>query len=213
MFTARARHTIWKKRESKAGGDVASGAADKQTGRAESGAKEIASLFDDYLEAVHRYVCRRIDNPSDAEEVTAEVFAAAAAELPEFRGEGGYYAWLTGIARRKMVDLDRRRKRQPELLEADMTDEERDALGLLLANDIGDLPEEAVQHEEARLIMRKLIEQLPPAQREALLLQVADELPIKQIAAIMDRTLGATNSLLERARASLYRLGRDYFEG
>lgn len=213
MFTVRARQAAGEKHLIVGRGEGAPAAADGCEGRTRSGVKDIASLFEDYLEAVHRYVCRRVDNPTEAEDVTAEVFAAAAAELPRFRGEGGHYAWLTGIARRKMVDLDRRRKRQPELLDSELTDEERETVGLLMATDIGDLPEEAVQHEEAQLVMRKLIAQLPAAQREALLLQVIDDLPIKEIAAILGRTPAATNSLLERARAAIHRNGRDYFKG
>lgn len=214
MLTARARQGgVAAEYQGKVENDLTGSAPDEPQPKAASGALDLASLFHDYLGAVHHYVSQRVDNPADAEDVTAEVFVAAAAQVSGYRAEGGHFAWLTGIARRKMVDRDRRRQRRPELLAADLTAAEREGIGLLLATDIGDLPEEAVQHEEARLMMRKLITQLPPAQREALLLQVVDDLPIKQIAKLIGRTPAAVNSLLERARAALLRNGRGYFEG
>src|SRR5438105_10377771 len=110
---------------------------------------DIASLHDRYLQAVFTYVCCHVPDRSEAEDITAEVFAAALAALPKYRGDSGHYAWLLGIARRKIVDATRRRYRR-ELLDTDLTEQERESLGLLLATDIAELPEEAIQHEEAR---------------------------------------------------------------
>lgn len=174
---------------------------------------DIASLHDRYLQAVFTYVSCHVSDRSEAEDITAEVFAAALAALPRFRGDSGHYAWLLGIARRKIVDAARRRRRRRELLDTDLTGAERESLGLLLATDIGELPEEAVQHEEARQEMRKLLAGLPEAQREALLLQVVHDLSIREIAQVIGRSEAAANSLLQRARAAIYRHGRGYFLG
>jgi len=97
------------------------------------------------------------------------------------------------------------------MLDVDLTDQERETLGMLLASDIEELPEEAYLHEESRRMMRQLLAQLPDDQREAILLQVEQDLPIREIARLMGRTVAATNSLLQRARASLLRRGKDYF--
>ena len=174
---------------------------------------DIASLHDRYLRSVFTYVSSHVPDRSEAEDITAEVFAAALAALPRFRGDSGHYAWLLGIARRKIVDATRRRRHRPELLDTDLTEDERESLGLLLATDIGELPEEVVQHEEARQEMRKLLAALPEAQRETLLLQVVHDLSIREIAQVIGRSEAAANSLLQRARAAIYRHGRSYFLG
>ena len=174
---------------------------------------DMAALHRNYLDAVFNHVRRRVPNQSEAEDITAEVFAAAAAEFCRYRGEGGYYAWLVGIAHRKIVDANRHRNRQPEVLDADLSDDERETLSLLLVEDIGELPEEAVQHAETKHAMRALIEALPQPQREALVLQIYDGLTIKEIAQVIGRSPAAVNSLLERARAAIFRHGRSYFEG
>jgi RNA polymerase sigma-70 factor, ECF subfamily len=187
-------------------------AAEKQRwNKAEGDLAAIASLHDRYLQAVFSYVSRRVPDRTEAEDITAEVFAAALGALPKFRGEGGHYAWLLGIARRKIADSARRLRCRRELLDTDLNDEERRAVSLLLATDVGQLPEEALQHTEARQVMRKLLAALPEMQREVLLLQVVDDLSIREIARVIGRSEAAANSLLQRARAALYRHGRGYF--
>ena len=179
--------------------------------QAEGTLADIASLHARYLQAVFSYVSLRVPDPTEAEDITAEVFAAALVALPEYRGEGGHYAWLIGVARRKIVDSARRRRHRRELLDTELNDEERQAVAILLATDVGQLPEEAIQHAEARQVMRKLLGALPEPQREALLLQVVERLSIREIARVIGRSEAAANSLLQRARAALFRHGRGYF--
>jgi len=62
------------------------------------------ALHQRYLADVFAYVARRIPNRHEAEDVTAEVFAAAFVALPDRRGTQGPYPWLLGIARRKVTD-------------------------------------------------------------------------------------------------------------
>jgi RNA polymerase sigma-70 factor (ECF subfamily) len=187
------------------------GAATRRGKTAVSDPLEIGELHERYLDAVFAYVRLRVASSTEAEDVTAEVFAAALAALPHRRGGSGHYAWLLGIARRKIVDATRRRQRRPELLDTELGEGERAAVGLLLAADQGPLPEEIVQNEEARQIMRRLVAGLPEPQREVLLLQVVHGLPIREIARVIGRTEAATNSLLQRARAAIFRHGKDYF--
>jgi hypothetical protein len=44
-------------------------------------------LYERYLEDVYRYVWQRVPSVTKAEDITAEVFAAAVAGLSRFRGE------------------------------------------------------------------------------------------------------------------------------
>src|SRR5688572_10514922 len=80
------------------------------------------------LDTVFGYVFIRCGRREDAEDVTAEVFAAALASIDGFRGESRVETWLIGIARRKLIDAARRRDRRPEVLEAELYSTER--LGL-----------------------------------------------------------------------------------
>jgi RNA polymerase sigma factor (sigma-70 family) len=72
-------------------------------------------------------------------------------------------------------------------------------------------PEGRLAQAERNALLRGLIAQLKEEQQEALLLHYADGLSHVEIAVVMERSVAAVNSLLQRARAAIYREGRDYF--
>jgi DNA-directed RNA polymerase specialized sigma24 family protein len=68
------------------------------------------ALQECFLSDVFRYVSRRLPGRAEAEDITAETFAAAfsASYL-----QADPLPYLLGIARRKLIDRARKRKRQP----------------------------------------------------------------------------------------------------
>src|SRR5437879_11492919 len=80
-----------------------------------------AGLHERYLDDVFRYVLRRVSRREEAEDITAEVFAAAAAGLPRFRGHCPPHLWLLGIARRQIAGALRRRATRRETLASELT--------------------------------------------------------------------------------------------
>jgi RNA polymerase sigma-70 factor (ECF subfamily) len=189
----------------------------RQTGAREVGGDRAdwataAVLHERYLDDVFRYVLRRVPSVSEAEDITAEVFAAAAVGLPRFQGQVSPYLWLLGIARRKIANSLRRRAVRREMLHSELADAEpgSDPLWETLVAVEG--PEAAFVRAEARRVVQDLVAELSPDQREAVLLQYMERLPLAEIAVVMGRSLASVKSLLQRARATLYRRGRAYFE-
>src|SRR5438094_578368 len=172
-----------------------------------------AVLHERYLKDVFHYVQRRVSRQEEAEDITAEVFAAAFVGLPRFRGHCPPYLWLLSIARRKIIDARRRRTARRETLASELGDEAENAGANWEALTATEGPEAAVAREEARQVLRQLMAGLKEDQREALALQYWERLSIAEIATVMDRSPAAVNSLLQRARATLYQRGRDYFLG
>jgi RNA polymerase sigma-70 factor, ECF subfamily len=172
-----------------------------------------AELHERYLPDVYRYVFQRVPRVEEAEDITAEVFAAAAAGLPRFRGQCPPYLWLLSIARRKIIDARRRRKARRETLASELADEEPDDRALWEAMGELESPEAALMRAEARRVLRELVAQLNPDQREALMLQYMERLAVAEIAVVMGRSPASIYSLLKRARAALHRHGRSYFLG
>ncbi len=162
-----------------------------------------AQLHTLYLDQVYRYVARRLERREDVEDVCAEVFVVAFEQLPRFRGEVEVRLWLLGIARRKVADAIRKRVRRREI---DLSDE----LELPDADRIA-LPQQAMMQQESRTVLRDLLLGLKDEQREALLLKYVEELSIEEIAVVMNRSKAATNSLLQRARATAFKAGEAYF--
>lgn len=159
------------------------------------------ALHREHLAAVFAFVVRRVPNRQDAEDVTAEVFAAAFAALPGRKEAHEPYPWLLGIARRKIADLLRRQARQGARAEADA----EEAAGSMIG------PEAALAWGERADRLRGLLDNLPPDQREALLLHYVEDLSHVQVAAMLGRSPAAVNSLIQRARAAVYRQGQGYF--
>lgn len=168
-------------------------------------------LQERYLDDVFRYVARRVFPAVEAEDITAEVFAAAFAGLNKRKprtlaGSGdAAKAWLLGIARRKVADAIRRRKRRGEIALDDPD------LAVSLGARTANAPQEAVLHDEAMGTLRALVNHLPTVQREVLLLKYVDGLSTNEVAIVIGRSPAAANSLLQRARAAVFAQGRAYF--
>ena len=168
-----------------------------------------------YLDDVFRYVSRRLPRREEAEDVTAEVFEAALTALPGYRGKAHPYVWLLGIARRKIIDVGRRRRTRRETFVSEMAVSDandaarRDEPEVFMAAGPG--PEARVLEAERLETIRELVNALKEEQREALLLQHVERLSIAEIAEVMGRSPAAVNSLLQRARATLFQRGRVYF--
>jgi RNA polymerase sigma-70 factor (ECF subfamily) len=172
-----------------------------------------AVLYERYLDDVYRYVVQRAASIEEAEDVTAEVFAAAAAGLPHFRGQCPPYLWLLSIARRQIARARRRRAVRREKLATELADESRDAASIWEALAVVEGPETALMRAEASRVLRELVARLSPDQREALALQYMERLSIAEIALVMGWSPASIKSLLQRAREALRRQGRAYFIG
>ena len=69
------------------------------------------ALYRRYLTPIYRYLYRRLGNPHDAEDLTAQVFTEALEGLVanHFQKGGCFIAWLFTIARRRVADFYRQR--------------------------------------------------------------------------------------------------------
>jgi RNA polymerase sigma-70 factor (ECF subfamily) len=166
-----------------------------------------------YLKDLFHYVFRRVPRREEAADITAEVFAAAFAGLPRFRGHCPPYLWLLSIARKQIALAQRRRAARHETLASELADESGAAASIWEALAVSESPEVALTQAEGRRVIRELITELNADQREALLLQYWERLSITEIATVMGRSPASVNSLLQRARRALYERGQAYFLG
>jgi RNA polymerase sigma-70 factor, ECF subfamily len=151
-----------------------------------------ASLFDHYHPRVYRYALAKLGRPIDAEDVAAETFARVLADLDRFRWKGGgFEAWLFRIAGNLVVDHVRRSGRERAV---EVTDE-------IEATDAP--PEQVVLHREASEELDALLAQLPPDQREVLLLRFAAGLDSEETGRVMNRRANAVRQLQFRALQSV----------
>ncbi|MGH7912258.1 MAG: RNA polymerase sigma factor [Candidatus Dormibacteraceae bacterium] len=153
---------------------------------------ELLRLYDGALPEVYGYLLLRCGDPSLAEDLTAETFHAAVSASRRAACGALTTPWLVGVARHKLVDHWRRQAR-----------EERALTRLRGAEAAPDRGWEERRLEALRA--RATLAGLNPTYRAALTLHHADGLTTAEVAALLGRTLHATEALLVRARAAFRR--------
>lgn len=156
------------------------------------GAALLAS-YDESLPEVYGYLLHRCRNASTAEDLTAETYLAAVESIRKGRVVAVTTGWLIGIARHKLVDHWRRL--------------EREARNLRAVEDPG-VADDPWDAELDGFLARDVLERLGAHHRAALTLRYVDDLGVPQVAAVLDRTVHATEALLVRARRAF----RDLYE-
>jgi RNA polymerase sigma-70 factor (ECF subfamily) len=146
----------------------------------------LAALYEEHLPVVFGF-CRARLPLHDAEDVTAEVFRVTAEQLAADPGAELNTAWFLTAARNRIVDRWRREQRwRPRLAVL--------AAGSRWEADGGDVGSGEVI---------ELLDALPVMQRAVLLLHHVDGYPVKEVAALLDRSPRAVESLLARGRRAM----------
>jgi RNA polymerase sigma-70 factor (ECF subfamily) len=164
---------------------------------AEDQGAALLALYADAVGAVHGYLLSRCRNRAVAEDITSDVFMGAVDAITRGAVDVVTTAWLIGIARHKLVDHWRRIEREQRRLAA-----------------VADEPTASPPTEdpwEAQLDVlaaRDALECLGAHHRSALTLRYLDGLSVPEVAAVLDRTVHATEALLVWARRAF----RDVYE-
>lgn len=157
----------------------------------------LADLYDGFGAAVYSLAWRIVGNPSDAEDVTQEVFAQAWRQAEQYDPARATPAgWLLMLARSRA--LDRIRARSSALRAATVPLDNLDAL----ASDQEDAEAQAMAGQRAARV-RAAVAGLPEAQRTALELAFYRGLTHPEIASVLSAPLGTVKT---RVRAALMTL-------
>ena len=155
-------------------------------------AERFLALYHASLPYVYGYLLARCGRAVLAEELTSETMLAAVDALKRDAGPASLStSWLLGIARHKLVDYWRRLEREERSFQM-----------------IGSQQTEAEDPWDVHLDSlraRATLETLSPQHRAVLTLRYLDDLPVAEVADILDRTLHATEALLVRARQAFRR--------
>ncbi len=157
---------------------------------AKSGAEwAIALLYRDLDPKLLRFL--RAQEPVEGDDLASEVWLDAAAGLGRFVGdEQAFQRWIFTIARRRLIDLRRRRGRRPELVGLRESLVDRDG-----AHD----PESVVLAGSETEAALARIGRLSRDQAEVVLLRVVGGFDVKEVATIIGKTPGAVRVLQHRA--------------
>jgi RNA polymerase sigma-70 factor, ECF subfamily len=151
---------------------------------------DLRIAFHDYKDAIYQFAWHMTNSSSAAEDILQEVFLTALRDRKRFEpGRGELRFFLLGIARNLALNRFRNEKRwtildETEFVSSPVEWDGFDAAGALAA----------------------AVQQLPPLQREVLILSTYEELPLSEIAQLTGAEVGAVKARLHRARESLKRM-------
>ncbi|HKT89357.1 MAG TPA: sigma-70 family RNA polymerase sigma factor [Candidatus Sulfotelmatobacter sp.] len=146
-------------------------------------------LYEIHFERVYAYVARRVQDRAETEDLTAEVFHQALANLKRFEWRGiPFAAWLFRIAANLISDRWQRSGRE-------VADEER-----IEAAQVS--PKEIEQVERQATLFR-LVDSLPVEQQRVVVLRFVEQKSIKEVAREIRKTEGAVKQLQFRALSNL----------
>ncbi len=149
-----------------------------------------AELYERYVDRVYTFAYYRTGNRALAEDAVSETFLKALRGIRDFtpRG-GGFGAWLLRIARNQLLD-SRRQAGHTAPLDTSLADPAAS-------------PEQQAISREASSRLRQMVADLPPEQKEAVILKYTLELGNGEIAAVLGKSETAVSSLLHRALQNL----------
>lgn len=149
-----------------------------------------ADLYERNLERVYAYVVKRVQDRAESEDLTADVFHHALANLKRFEWRGIPFAvWLFRIAANVIADRWQRSGRE-------FTDDS----GIIESAQVS--PAE-IEEVERRATLFRLVETLPAEQKRVVVLRFVGQKSIKQVANEIHKTEGAVKQLQFRALSTL----------
>jgi len=155
----------------------------------------LAEIYDRYNLGLYRYCVRLLGDPDTAEDCVAETYSRLLRALRSGGGPNDYLrAYLYRVAHNWIVDYRRKGESEDRTLEFVTTDGTDKS------------PSEIVQGEIDRKDVRDALFQLTPDQRQVIVLKYFEGLSNEEVAAAVDKTIGAVKSLQNRGLASLKRL-------
>lgn len=149
-----------------------------------------------------------VQNEEDAEDITQEVFVTLYERIGDFREASTLSTWLYRITLRKSLDHKKRKKRNKHggLLRKIVFGEEADEPANF------DHPGILLDNKERAAVLFKALKKLPEKQQIAFTLHKLEGLSNQEIAAIMNTTLYAVESLQGRAKRNLKSILRKYYQ-
>jgi RNA polymerase sigma-70 factor (TIGR02960 family) len=166
-----------------------------------------AALVERHRRELHVHCYRMLGSFEEAEDLVQETFLRAWRNRGSFEGGPGFRAWLYRIATNACLDAIRRSKRRlPSLhsfAEVPWLQPYPDRLLDELAPSEAEPHAVVVAKETIELTFLAVIQLLPPRQRATLILRDLLGWSAGETASLLDTSVAAANSALQRARATL----------
>jgi RNA polymerase sigma-70 factor (ECF subfamily) len=165
-----------------------------------SDADALAQLYDRYNGILKALILRVVHNEAEADDLLQEIFMEIWNQAKNFSAQKGKpLGWMVTLARRRAIDGLRKKQayaRAEERLQNEI-EQQPDAW-------VHNATEEAIVLSDTRVLIRKVISGLPPAQQQAIDLAFFRGMSQREIAAKTNTPLGTVKTRLELGLKKIY---------
>ncbi len=147
-------------------------------------------------------------------DVTQEAFIKVHRHIGRFQGSSSFYTWLYRIVVNLCIDFKRKAARATEVDYDDKLDHRRavaESGGLVTATASGD-PSKELGRRELRHEIGRALDGLSEKHRQVIVLREIEGLSYKEIAEVLDISVGTVMSRLHHARQNLQSSLRRYLK-
>ncbi len=174
-------------------------------------ARALEVLYDRYNRVVFSFALRIVGDPALAEELLQEVFFRAWQQGGAFNSSRGtFVTWLLSITHNLAIDEVRKRRRRPQKADSE---EPETVLAAVADTSAGSDVEDEVWLGALRQTIVGALDQLPPAQREAIELAYYQGLTQREIAEQLGEPLGTIKTRMRLGMQKLRLILQDQVEG
>jgi len=160
----------------------------------------LSKLYDRYNGILKALILRVIHNESEADDLLQEIFMEIWNQARNFSAHKGKpLGWMVTLARRRAIDGLRKKQayaRAEERLQSE-TEQQPEAW-------VHNATEEEITFGDTRILVRNVINCLPPAQRQAIELAFFRGMSQREIAADTNTPLGTVKTRLELGLKKIY---------
>jgi len=170
------------------------------------------TIVEQWKDMVYNTVLGIVQNETEAEDLTQDVFIKVFENISSFKGESKFSTWLYRIATTTALDHLRSKKRKKRFgfifsLTGHDQNEDRQA------QEIPDFqhPGVSLDNKERSKLLFKAIDQLPENQKVAFTLHKLEGLSYRDISEVLNTTVSAVESLMSRANGNLRKQLEKYY--
>ena len=169
-----------------------------------------SALVTKYQDLVYNTALGIVQNAEDADDITQEVFVQVYLSVSSFKGDSKFSTWLYRITISKALDHEKKKKRKKRFAFVQSlfgSNEEENNHPVEFNH-----PGVQLEKKESAADLFKALKQLPENQRIAFTLHKVEGQSHQEIAAIMNLSVYAIESLMGRAKVNLKKLLESYYQ-
>lgn len=158
-------------------------------------------LYNRYSAKVYSKCISMLKDETLAQDATQEIFMKIFLNLAKFSEKSKFSTWIYSITYNYCIDFIRRKKKEKNLF----SDEMEKAPDI-----IDEVPDKELLEMEVHKL-KAVLSDIPSGDRAVLLMKYQDEMSIKEIAGILDKSESAVKMKIKRAKAKAQRMKKELF--